>query len=163
MYFHQWLPFKVFSVFSKKQIFLSDGHESSNSHLQINYILSASYINYYVQYYFWNCILAYNLMIMVPQGEENAPCSATATFLLTPQYWMQKFLFVSKLSRSDLEDLKGADLASVISWSLQWQWDGKKYLLSLGNYYNCLVAEAEVFTPETLRNGKVADFYDVFP
>lgn len=76
----------MFSVCSQNQIFLSDGHESSNSPLQINYVLSASYINYYVQRYFWNCILAYNLMIMVHQGEENAPCSATATFLLTPQY-----------------------------------------------------------------------------
>lgn len=76
----------MLSVLSKKQIFLSDGHESSNSHQQINYVLSASYINYYVQRYCWNCILAYNLMIMVHQGEENAPCSATATFLWTPQY-----------------------------------------------------------------------------
>lgn len=99
---------------------------------------------------------------MVHQGEENAPCSATATFLLTPQYWTGKFLFVSKLSRSDLEALKGADLASVISWCLQWQWDGKKYLLSLGSYCNYLVAEAEVFTSVTLRDGKVADFYQLF-
>lgn len=128
----------MFSVCSQNQIFLSDGHESSNSPLQINYVLSASYIIYYVQRYFWNCILAYNLMIMVHQGEENAPCSATATFLLTPQYWIGKFLFVSKLSRSDLEDLKAADLASAIRWCLQWQWDGKKNLLSLGGYCNYL-------------------------
>lgn len=72
--------------YSQNQIFLSDGHESSNSHLQINCALSASYISYYVQRYFWNCTLAYNFMIIVHQGEENAPCSPTAIFLLTPQY-----------------------------------------------------------------------------
>lgn len=160
MYFHQWLQFKMISVFSQNQIFLSDGDESSNSHLQINYVLSASYINYYVQHYFWNCIVAYNLMIMVHQGEENAPCSATDTFLLTPQYWMGKFLLVSNLSRPDLKDFKGTDLTSVISWCLQWPWDGKKYLLSLGTC--CKYLEAEMFMPETLRNGRVAHFYQLF-
>jgi len=53
---------------------------------KINCVLSASDINNYVQCYFWNCILAYYLMIMVHQGKVNAPYSATATFLLTPQY-----------------------------------------------------------------------------
>lgn len=70
MYFHQWLPFKMFSIFSQNQIFLSDGQKSSNSHLEINYVLSASYFNYYVQHYFWNFILAYNFMSMVHQGER---------------------------------------------------------------------------------------------
>lgn len=85
MCFRQWLLFEKFLVSSQTQIFLSDGHESSNSHLQINYVLYASYISCYVQHYFWNCILAYNLTIMVHQGEESAPWSATAIFLLTSQ------------------------------------------------------------------------------
>lgn len=154
MCFQQWLLFENFLVSSQTQIFLSDGHESSNSHLQINCVLCASYINCYVQHYFWNCILAYNLTIMVHQGEKSALWSATAIFLLASQSWMRKSLFVSKLSRSDLKDLKGTDMH-------QWSGDvcneygiAKKYLL-LGRYCNYLMAAGEIFMPEILKGSRL--------